>query len=205
MSLPSLVLLSGVIGLGGAAAFRYRNRWYAALAGAAGFAIATRVALGQVDVRSMAIELSDVPVTFALAYLAAELFGLPRAVAVRTGIGLKSPEWEFDRALIRLNDRVNRALEGDPRDGATDAYARWRERFLADASRSVADLRSLRPPDRDWGELAEGYALLTEAYAASYRDGVDRSAELARRGTDLLDRWNALRRQHREARRQIRA
>ena len=102
--------------------------------------------------------LIDLALAVVVAVVAAEAIGLPEPVAKRLGVGLRSREWEYDRALARLLRPLNEVLAQAPADTRDPEFEGWRERFLRNGRERLDQLRRHHAPDPEWAALARSYA-----------------------------------------------
>jgi hypothetical protein len=115
----------------------------------------------------------------------AQLVGLPRWLALRTGVGLTSRALAFNNRLIEhrasLADAI-RVVQEDPRR---------RPDALKLASELVRRVRALRPPDAAWAQLRDDIADEEDAWLNLLRDDVpsERLADLAHAFAPLAARW----------------
>jgi len=94
--------------------------------------------------------LGDVAILLLAAFFTADAVGLPRRVAIVTGIGLRSREWEFDRRFFQ--ERVQFLESGTRlRDDPIG-----REGVLEFARSHLRRITALRAPNRAWAELRDG-------------------------------------------------
>jgi hypothetical protein len=110
----------------------------------------------------------------------------PDPVARRIGIGLRSRQWEYDRALRELLQPLNELMRHDRQNRAAEAKAAWLNALARDGGRRLERLRHLKPPDDEWAALPATYG---ESYATVmrlYRDG------------GSPDEWAAIEQQNRE-------
>jgi hypothetical protein len=88
---------------------------------------------------------------------AAEAFGLPLPIARRIGIGLRSRQFEYDRALSDLLLPLNEQIEREPLGVQTVARAAWLARLVRDGGKRLSRLERLKAPDEDWATLTATY------------------------------------------------
>ena len=162
MSLVTAALL-GALALLSIAAFRARgDRFWAALGLICGVGLALVLIQNGVDT-SASPTIPDALLAATGGVAAAEAFGLPRWLAARLGIGLRSREWEFDRTLTDLLRPLNRRLEARPVEVQPTALGNWRSGVVKDGRATLARLAQLTPPNEEWGAMAATYA---EVYGA---------------------------------------
>ncbi len=203
MSVLSLALLGGFTGLAVLAAKRRGSRPWAAAALFVGAIVALElVVFGLGPIQSGPIEVLG---ALAAAIAAAEAFGLPRPLARRLRIGLRSREWEFDGRLKRLVDGFDDLIREYPGPEDQDRAWRWANRVLERGARIVSKIRTLRAPNAAWQELATGYADMFDSALESMRDGggISRREAIERVRTDLERRREELRQAYRDEARVI--
>lgn len=147
------------------------------------------------------------PVTGTLALLAlvagslfwADLLGLPRPLANRSGIGLRNPAWRFHARLNRLRaDFVTsiRLAQGNPER---------RDEALANAQDQVRKERRLQAPNQAWGQLRDDIADDDEAWIDLIRGNApsERLADHIEAFAPVIARWERLGEQAMEEHRRL--
>jgi hypothetical protein len=143
------------------------------------------------------VEIIAGPITGSLALAAfllgtlawAQALGLPRRLACLLGIGLKSRALVFDHRLVDLRntlaDAINLARQDpDRRDAA-----------ISKAEAGVRRLRSLHPPDSDWGYIRDDMVDDYEGWIDLVRKDVsaERLADHVHAFVPVMDRWTDMR------------
>jgi hypothetical protein len=130
----------------------------------------------------------DLLISLVTGAVAAEALGLPSAIAMKLGVGFRSPEWEFDRTLTRLLGPLNAALVSRPPGSGEALHTEWADRLMRDGNRRIERLRQLRAPNADWRRLANAYADIYDTLLASIQSdapAIDEATAAAIKGVDL--------------------
>lgn len=124
------------------------------------------------------------------ALFATDSFGLPRALAVRLGLGLRNRAWEFDRHLSRerrlLLDAWRSAVE-QPHDS----------RHLAAAKAHLRRIRRLRPPDPAWRAFRDELADLDQRWMNYHLERLPDEPGAVPDYDGFIERWELLREAYR--------
>lgn len=155
--LAALALLSAM------AYRRRRERFWAALALISGGGVSLLLIRSGVS-GTTTTTIEDVLLLAVNVIVAAEVIGLPAGLAARTGIGLRSREWEFDQTLTKLLKPLDRNLNERPAGGAPAILIEWRARVLRDGRMRMRRLSQLRPPNQQWSKLTGTYANIYSAH-----------------------------------------
>jgi hypothetical protein len=154
--------LLGTLAVFGAVAYRRRDdKQYLIVCGVGviGFVIG---ALAWFGGRAKTVGPFDLVLAACLFVVVAEAVGLPAPLAKRLGVGFRSREWEYDRALARVIARIQE-LSRLPAQGGCPG-PRSEPRTHDDQRRLIARLRALRAPDERWRQLTDAYADAYEAW-----------------------------------------
>jgi hypothetical protein len=168
MSIISAALLVGA-GVVSVAAYRTRKDRFWLVLGAT-FAVGLVLSLLRNGLNaSVSVDIGDGLIFVVGLFAAAEAFGLPRGLAVRIGIGLRSREWEFDRKLADLLGPLDLLLEGHP-PGIGEEASRDRDNApIEDGRARLEALARMKPPDDDWRALTSKYATIYAAHLDAAR------------------------------------
>jgi hypothetical protein len=151
--------------------------------------------LPAIDTRFGPIELS---LLILVLLLLADVQGLPRRLAAKLRFGLRSREWEFDRRLHIYREQLDSLLLAYRTSQDWSVYRRWQASVRRTGPQLVKRMRSLRPPDADWGQVRDEYADLYERIIALIDRDQSPDDELTLiRGTELKQLADRLRLKYR--------
>ena len=190
---PALLLVILVLG-----AIRARQRpWAIVICIAASLGLVAELALRGSALWDWRVGILDAVLVVVIALIVVDLVGLPDAIARRTGLGLRSRAWEYDKALYRhlapLSDQLNSA----PIPGTPD-YGRWRAEMLRVGRDRIEQVKHLRPPDDDWAGLTRRYIDIYETLIAALESGdVSATADVETRNREVTRDRAAMREKYR--------
>lgn len=162
MSIITAMLLGG-LAFASALIFRTRgDRHWAAIGAISVASLALLLILNGLYV-STAVDVGDLLLLVIGLVAAAEAFGLPRSLAARLGIGLRSRDWEFDRKLSDLLRPLEPVLHGREPETRDEAFGNRRSAVIVDWRTTLTALAHLKPPDDRWRALTSTYATILRA------------------------------------------
>jgi len=196
MQLTTDVLL-WCLGIVGVIGFRRRGEKQYLVPAIVGFTVPL---LNLVHLPRVAIEFGavDALLLVLVLLLVADVQGLPAPVARRTGYGIRSHQWEFDRRFHDYRADLDRLMLSYPAQPDWPSYRRWKADLLRRGPKLIARMRSLREPDGAWGDIRDEYVnLYEEILARVANDEYPDDNYSQRRGTELKQRADALRLRYR--------
>lgn len=162
MSIITAILL-GCLAFASAVIFRTRGDRYWAAIGAISVASGALLWIRNGLYVSAAVDVGDLLLLVIGLIAAAEAFGLPRSLAARLGIGLRSRDWEFDRKLSDLLRPLEPVLDGREPETRDEAFGNRRSAVVDDGRARLTALARLKPPDDRWRALTSTYATILRA------------------------------------------